>query len=464
MRWSSRWFLASTLALGLSVVWFRPGPTLLIGGDAGCYGRVGRELAERPVSSWLELTLGREPFFEHPPLGLWVTGAAVATAGPSPAALVGLARWYASLTLIVLAAAAAQLVARRGTMTDPLDGPTLAGFSVLGALTLPGFLYESQVAMLEAPLGLALAVGLWATTGMMRSVTRLEAPFPTPAVLVFVASIVLGFWVKGPPVAVLLGVLLVATTLRWIPVRVAFVATVASLGAVIVSTWGFDALRTSRGLEPFFARYLERQVLASMTEGRHNADPNPLFYVRPTLSWYGPAVAAAGLAVLALGLRRRVRWLARVRVEAMVLGASLWLGVVVGFSLPVQKYQWYVHPGLVGAALLVGSVLALVPARLDRWLGVACVVGAVCWPLVRFVPWEERLTPTQRHLAALQAATGPSPGDAIADCSPMDWWVSGHLMGFLWDARRVDCDQPAPWTFDGQALVARRGGARAPGP
>ena len=462
MRWSSRWFLASTLALGLSVVWFRPGPTLLIGGDAGCYGRVGRELAERPLSSWLELTLGREPFFEHPPLGLWGTGAVVSAAGPSPSALVALARLYASLTLIVLAAAAAQLVARRGTMTEPLDGPTLAGFTVLGALTLPGFLYESQVAMLEAPLGLALAVGVWALTGMLRSSTRLDEPFPTAAVLVFVAAVVLGFWVKGPPVAVLLGVLLVATTLRWIPVRVALVATVSSLGAVLVSTMGFDALRGSYGLEPFFARYLEKQVLASMTEGRHNADRNPLFYVRPTLSWYGPAVGAAGLAMVALALRRRVRWLSRVRVEAMVLGAALWLGVVVGFSLPVQKYQWYVHPGLVGAALLVGSVLALVPARLDRWLAAACLVGALTWPAVRFIPWSERLTPTQRHLAALQAATGPSPGDAIADCSPMDWWVSGHLMGFLWDARRVDCGEAAPWTFDGQALTSRPHGS--PGP
>jgi hypothetical protein len=452
MRWSSRWFLASTLALGLSVVWFRPGPTLLIGGDAGCYGRVGRELAERPLSTWLELTLANEPFFEHPPLGLWLTGAVVSWAGPSPAALVGLARLYASLTLFVLAAAAAQLVSRRGTLADALDGPTLAGFTVLGALTLPGFLYESQVAMLEAPLGLSLAGGLWALTGMLRSSTRLDEPFPVGAVLVFVTAMAAGFWVKGPPVAVLLGVLLVALAARWIPLKVAVVAAVASVGVVLASVVAFDALRASQGLGPFFGRYLEKQVLASMTEGRHNADPNPLFYVRPTLSWYGPALGALGLAALALVLRGRVRWLSRVRVEAMGLGAALWLGVVVGFSLPVQKYQWYVHPGLVGAALLVGSVLALVPARVDRWVALACLAAALTWPLVRLVPWDDRLTPTQRHLAALQAATGPGRADAIADCSPMDWWVSGHLMGFLWDARRVECGAPARWRFDGRSL------------
>ena len=29
-------------------------------------------------------------------------------------------------------------------MMDVLNGPSLAGFTVLGALTLPGFLYESR--------------------------------------------------------------------------------------------------------------------------------------------------------------------------------------------------------------------------------------------------------------------------------------------------------------------------------
>jgi 4-amino-4-deoxy-L-arabinose transferase-like glycosyltransferase len=452
---SSRWFLGSTLILGLAVVWFRPGPTLLLGGDAGCYARVGRELSERPVSTWLELTLAKEPFFEHPPLGLWITGAVVSAAGPSPEALVGMARFYASLTLLVLAAAAAQLVSRRGTMTEPLDGPTLAGFTVLGALILPGFLYESQIAMLEAPLGLALAMGLWALTGLLRP-RAIEAPdIPWVAVVSFGLSVLLGFWMKGPPIAVLLGLLGVATVLRWVPLRVAIVSTVVAVGLVATSTWAFDAVRSQAGLGPFFARYFEKQVVASFTEGRHNPDRNPFFYVQPTLRWYGPALGALALAPIALVLRTRVTWLGRVRLEAMVLGAALWLGVIVGFSLPVQKYQWYVHPGLVGAALLVGSLLCLVPARVDRWLTVACLVGALLWPLVRLVPWESRLTPNQAHTAALQAARGPSPGDMIEDCSPMDWWVSGHLMGFLWDATRVDCGKPALWRFDGASLVKR---------
>jgi hypothetical protein len=93
---------------------------------------------------------------------------------------------------------------------------------------------------------------------------------------------------------------------------------------------------------------------------------------------------------------------------------------VVGFSIPVQKVQWYEHPGLVGAALVVGSVLALVPEKLDRLIALACVVVALGWPLITLEPWESRPSQTQRQIAALQSATGPRSGDAIADGSSMD--------------------------------------------
>lgn len=448
MRVSPRFFLATTLLLGLSVVWVRPGPTLLIGGDAGCYARVGRELAERDVSQWLELTLAHEPFLEHPPLALWLNGLVVRWFGVSPAALVGLARLYSSLTLLVLAAVAMRLSSRRGSS---IDGATLGAFTVLGALTLPGFLYESQVAMLEAPLALALAVGLLAIVGMLKSVAPTPERAAITSVGLFALALLGGFWVKGPPVLVLVGVVGVAVVFGWMRPMVAAAAIAAGVGAIVLSVVAFDALRASHGLGPFFSTYLSKQVLASVTEGRHHPEPNPFFYVGPTLSWYGPAVGALVLAAVALRFRAR---LARFSLEAMVLGAALWLGVLVGFSIPVQKYQWYTHPGLVGAALLVGAVLALLPAKLDRFLALGCVGGALLWPFIALVPWESRLSETQRQIAVLQSATGPGRGDAIADCSSMDWWVSGHLMGFLWDARRVECADPAPWRFDGQRVAA----------
>lgn len=438
--------LVSALLLGLSIVWSRPGPTLLIGGDAGCYARIGRELAERPLAEWLELTLAHERFFEHPPLGLWLHGLVARFFGNSPGAQVGLARLHASAVLVLLAAIGVTL-GRQRERGDRSAGASesLGAFCVFGALTLPGFLYESQVAMLEAPLSVALALGIFAVARMMTAEQRRWLD-----VALFAVAVTLGFWVKGPPVLVLVGLLGVLVVTKRVPWRVAAFATLAGLGLAGLTVGIFEALRSARGLEPFFPTYLAHQVLPSISEGRHHPDSNPFFYVRPTLSWYGPAVGAL---VLALGAWR---WRAeRFVFELLLLGATLWGGVLVGFSIPAQKYQWYVHPGLVGAALVVGSVLALVPARFERALAVVSLVVALSWPLIRLVPWEHRLSETQRQIAALQAASGPTPAQAIADCSTMDWWVSGHLFGFLWDARRVECADPAPWRFDGTTLTAQ---------
>lgn len=433
--------LASALLLGLSIVWNRPGPTLLIGGDAGCYARVGRELAERPLTQWLELTLGHEPFLEHPPLGLWMHGLVVRLFGVSPEAQVWLARLYAWLTLLVLGMMGRTLGGARGAQ--------LAAAFVLGALTLPGFLYESQVAMLEAPLTLALALGLLAIARMVTADRARRSDL-----ILFAVATCGGFWVKGPPVLVLFGVVAIATIAR----HVSWKAALASIGAAVLLTGVtvaiFEGLRAAAGLGPFFSTYLGHQVFPSINEGRHNPDPNPFFYVGPTLRWYGPGVGALVLGVIAVLARALPFVKERFVPMAFLLGASLWLGVLVGFSIPAQKYQWYVHPGLVGAALMVGSLIALLPPILERPLTIGCFVAAALWPFIRLVPWEQRLSGTQRQTAVLQAAVGPRRGDAIADCSSMDGWVSGHLIGFLWDARRVDCTEPASWRFDGAALGA----------
>ena len=73
-----------------------------------------------------------------------------------------------------------------------------------GTLTLPGFLYESQIAMLEIPLMAALALGLWATASLEASRAPEGDRFPREAVTAWALALVLGFWVKGPPILVLL--------------------------------------------------------------------------------------------------------------------------------------------------------------------------------------------------------------------------------------------------------------------
>jgi 4-amino-4-deoxy-L-arabinose transferase-like glycosyltransferase len=426
---SARVFLVVTGLLGAVVTWFRPGPRLLVGGDSGIYARIARELAERPISTWVELSLDGAAFSEHPPLALWVEALAFRVLGASVPVAVGVARAWATLALVLLAVAAFRL---HGGDADARR--RAAGFTVLGALCLPGFLYVSQVAMLETPLLAWLALGLVAVAGRGRG-----------DVALFALALVGGFWTKGPPALVLLGLLGGLGGVKLLPWRRAAGLAVTSLGALVLSVVLFDAARGALGLKPFFGTYFAHQVFPSIAEGRHNPDRNPFFYVGPMLNWYTPAV----LAVVALS----VPWVrARVSRPVAVTGGLLVAGVLVGFSAVPQKYQWYLHACAGGAALLVGAVLHAVGERLERHLSPAVAVCAVAWPLISFAPWP--LTFSEQQVLAVQASAAPPPGARVVDCSGQEAWAAEHLQGFVWRTRRVACGGEGEWRWDGTELRA----------
>lgn len=446
-------FLASWL-LGLSAIWFRPGPALLIGGDSGIYARIARELAERPPSSWWSLTLEGQPFFEHPPLGFWLEAAAFLLGGASVETAVMVPRLASSLTLLVAGLAGWETAARSLRPADDGAPARLGAFVMLGLLLLPGFLYGSQVAMLEAPLLLAVSLALWATAAMLESPRAEGWTRRGLATAGFALAVTAGVWVKGPPALVALAPLAALGALRRISVRQVLMAGVLALGLAATSTWLWDAWCLARGREPFFQHYLRHQVAPSIAEGRHNPSRDPFFYWIPLWRWYGPGFFAAG-AALALTIVRARSWARRWTPELSVLGGVAWLGVVVGFSIVTQKYQWYIHVGATGVGLLIGSVLALLPTRLIPPLAALALLGALAWPVVaRVVPFAP--TVSQREHLAVQVTPGPpSPGERVADCSGMEAWASEHLIGFCWRAVRLPCEAEARWRWDGTTLTQR---------
>lgn len=446
-------FMASWL-LGLSAIWFRPGPALLIGGDSGIYARIARELAERPLSSWWSLTLDGQPFFEHPPLGFWLEAVAFLFGGVSVETARMVPRIASSLTLLFAGLAGWETGARSLQPTDDGAPATLGAFAMLGTLLLSGFLYCSQVAMLEAPLLLSLSLALWATAALLESPRSGPGARRVVATATFGIAVTAGVWVKGPPALVALAPLAALGALRRISLRQALVAGALALGLAVMSTWLWDAWCLSRGREPFFQHYLHHQVAPSITEGRHNPNRDPFFYWSPLWGWYGPGFFAAG-AALALTFFRGSPWARRWTPELSVLGGVTWLGVVVGFSIVTQKYQWYIHLGAIGVGLLVGSVLALLPTRLVPPLAALALLAALAWPVVaRRVPFS--LTGSQREILAVQSTPGPPlPGERVADCSGMEAWASEHLIGFFWRAARVPCEAEAGWRWDGTTLTKR---------
>ncbi len=449
-----RRFFAAALACGLAVIWFRPGPTLLLGGDSGIYARIARELAERPLTGWWRVTLDGLPFHEHPPLGFWLEALVFRALGSSVDSAVTLARASSSVALLLVGITAWELAARRARMVDGIEGASLGAFAMLGLVVLPGFLYSSQVAMLEATMLTPLALGTWAAASLMASRAPGGDRFPRFAVATFAIAVMLGFWVKGPPVLVLVGLVFALAVLQRVRWSVAVVAIVAALVLTTVSVLVFDAICRSHGAEPYFSFYFRHQVFPSMTEGRHNPNHDPFFYVPVVLDWYAPAAVSLLVIAVVGALRKKRPWAWRLSPELSTVGALLWLGVIVGFSLMTQKYQWYLHVGAIGAGLLVGASLSLLPSKWEPMLTVGLLVFALAWPMVRWVPWT--LTPAQEQLAAVQRTPGFEGSDRrVADCSGMESWAAEHVFSFQWRARRVGCEEAAGHVWDGRSLIVK---------
>jgi len=454
MRWprfDARLFFLAAWLLGLSLIWFRPGPAILLGGDAGIYARLARELAERPWTTWWQTTLDGQPFFEHPPLGFWIEAIFFRLFGASVESAVAVPKVAASLALLLVGICASEVATRRSRLVDGLEPTSLGAFAMVGTLSLPGFLYESQVAMLETPMLVPVGAGLWATAALLESNAPRGGRFSRSTVAAFAVSVVLAFWVKGPPALVLVGLVLALALLGKIRWSRALVATVLALGLLWASVAAWDALCVTEGGEPFFRHYVAHQVTPSIIEGRHHPDRDPFFYWVPLWRWYPAGFVAAGLALGLIGFRRRP-WAHRWSPELSLIGGLLWLGVVVGFSAVTQKYQWYIHLGALGVGALVGSVLSLLPARFEPALTVAAAVLALAWPVAS--RWPQPLSGAQREALAIQSTPAPqAPGATVADCSKMEAWTSEHLIAFAWRARRVPCEAPASLRWDGVTLT-----------
>lgn len=415
------WLAAGLIA---AVIVVRAGPLTLIGVDAGCYASIARHFAERPLTDWLALQWADgQPFHEHPPLGLWLEALWFRLVGATAAAAV----WWARLLAFALAAVTF-FTARR------LADERVASLSLLGLAALPSFLRESQNPMLELPLALFVAL---ACLAVVRS-----------SVLGFALAATAAVWTKG-----VVG-FAVAVALPWawwsgVPLRRVGLLGAAWAGLLLASFGWFEWRLHARGLPSFVTEYLGDQVLRAFRDGRHNHNADPFFFGRTLATWHAALLVA--LPVLAW------RWsvLEPGRRKLAVLGLGLVVAFVGPLSLSAQKSEWYLNAILAGAAWAIGVALSTLP---ERWLRSAPWVVAA-W-LLGWCGWTAGAGPSQRSerqraIDAVTVTPAALDGAAVSDCSVLAPWVAEHLFWFQWRARRVDCEAPAPWRFDGRALTSR---------
>jgi 4-amino-4-deoxy-L-arabinose transferase-like glycosyltransferase len=427
--------VTAAVAVVLAVVWVRAGPPLLLGADSACYARVAREAAERPLSACAEQTLGGQPFFEHPPLALTAESLWFRVFGASAASARSFGRCVATLLVF-----AVFLVALR------LAGARSAAFSVLALPLLSGFLFESQIAMLELPLTLGLGI---ATLGVVLLDRRGIA-----GMLLFAAGFIGAALTKGPPALAAFGVLAWATWRMALPPRTALVATTLALLGLGAAALLYEAARNAQGLPPFIFTYFSSQVFPSIIDGKGLPNRAPLFFVGPIISWY-----LAGLLMLVpaawvwsrratdVGMRRQIE-----------LGFVVAAIILLGQMVPARKAPWYVHPAMIGFAWMMGATAsALRKSRIEPWLAGTAIALSTLWTLGVGRNWPLLQPKLRDELVAVHRLPPPyfPPGvpHDVAQCSRLGAWAAENTFAFVWRARAVPCGSPAPYIFDGQKLT-----------
>ena len=440
-RWGSNALLsvAAFLFVG-TVVFVRSGSALLYGVDAGCYARIAKDLSERPIAQWYTMKLAGGEFLEHPPGALWLEALFFRVFG----ATAGTAVLYARVATLVLTTLVF-LVARNTA------GRRYAPWCCLALPLLSGFLYESQNPMLETPLSVGLTAACLGTV----TLTRHRYAGTTLFVLGFVSA----FWVKGPPAlaaVLVLGWWCIRSRISWPVFAIVIGASLACLGATITA---FEWCRITHGLDSFFYHYLRQQVLPSMAEGRNNPVWSPFYYVRYVLRWYAAGLAFLPLSIIVYKKMRNENDSAAMLIE---LGWLYVVVILVGFSIPIQKYQWYIHVTYPGFAWLIGTTLAVWSRRFAQhaqlWLPRAVLGLSIAYAgLVVFLP---RLFETRRpELEAIHSLPAPTYPQGmtptVAHCGKLGEWRAMHLFAFLWNAQLKRCNEDAVFEFDGRQIRDR---------
>ena len=342
-------------------------------GDPVIYAAVAKSMLVR--GEWGTQYLAGQPFFDKPPLVVWLAALAFK--------LFGVSTWSARLPGVALGIAACLVLWRLGAfLFDERVG--LAGGAIL-ALT-PGFVRFGSTLLLDTALALGALAGLLATArafarggnGLWWAGVWFGVAFLGKGALALGASAVLAaYWLatpgdRRPP----LGALVVA--------GLAFLAVVLPWHVYETWVWGW------RFVHGYLADVSEKM-------GRH---PGAAVYARAlvvtTLPW---------LPLAAVGAWRS--WRGGERGDGLRL-LTVWTLVAYGFLFVAAKhsprYLMLLHPALALWAALALRPLLPEPRALGRWVAAA---AGLAWGVMLL--WPRPLHPggTGAAVAALAPVLGP---------------------------------------------------------
>jgi 4-amino-4-deoxy-L-arabinose transferase-like glycosyltransferase len=342
--------------------------------DEAFYGEAAREIAEEGLG-WLTLHYNYQPFFEKPPLLIWLTALTYKVFGVNELAV----RFWSALAgfgcIAVLFYLARELFASEN----------IAFYSALALIGFPQFTRQARYGMMDAPLTFCILLGmllLW--KGLRREkllffigpVLALAFMFKSFASFQLLFIIVLFSFFSGKQ-RLLGNKYLLAGMLT---------------GLLLVIPWHAHQY-TTHG-PPFLDQYFFHHIVDRAIETFPDRSPRGVFYYFGVLANNVP-LGVIGLLSLPYLAASALRERDQERKHALVL---ILAGVVVTvglFSLVTSKLPWYILPVYPFLALVITASFHRMLGRLPdkrRSLAGACLIVLFLIPVIRFVTSERHRT------------------------------------------------------------------------
>jgi len=371
-------FIVVLMLVSSSVLFFRLHRNKLQSWDEAVYAESAKEMAQG--GDWLTPHWNQEPFYQKPPLAIWLTAI--------------LFRWFGVNELNARAFSAVcgvACVALTFLIVATFLPATHAFLTALVLLVTPHFNYYARQGLMDVPLTAFLLLAIYS---YIRS--------KNGKLWWILVGCAFGLAVLTKGVAALPGILAVATAIvfaRERPWQLREFWIGVSLFVVIAGSWHLAMLLVHG--RPFVSEYIGGQILSRSVSTFDTNPLGPAAYVKIAVLGFLPFTPFLIAGAIRIWQTRRFA------VSLALLG----LFVLLLYSLVPTKHPWYIVPIYPVLAAILCSV-----KRIPRVLAAVLIISAAiyCWMLDAAIPGLHLAVP----VAVEQARKTTGPLNVPIDIAP----------------------------------------------
>lgn len=352
-------------------------------GDSAWYAAIGVQ-GWRTGRLWTLFEAPGRPYFNKPPLGLWIEGMWLW--------LTGVGAWQARVVTVAAGAicvACVSAIARRlGGRHAGLVGGILLAVNV-------EFFRRTREISLDMWNAAFMLIAAWALVGV---VARARDGTSGGAWRVVVGGVAIGAALMTKPIVGLLAPAIIGAwavvewwrasrsgdgrTARAAARGLAAVLVATVIGTAIAAPWHVSMVRTHGDLfvSQYFGREIVDRAAGGLVGGQRQTQPAWFYLANVGSAW--SVWIVAGLLIVGLGGKLSRGWNVRVLWRFGLAWAVLWLVAISAFADRRDRYAIAVHAGLalVGAAVLGGRSRRV--SRVMAWVPAAAGGGALVFALI----------------------------------------------------------------------------------